>query len=338
MSFVCPECRGASLEIGPRMQLPSDSRSDDISVQVVQCARCDFRAVAIYEESRRGASDLWQHFGYHLAADDINALVAMIERCPNPQDRRCRCPSHQALGRRNASGRWIPPKGLRTSFPMEQAVASRTPVEVPQVATPASSAPSVTPQRMPTARGPRIGPQLRRLAAGLILFVILIVGMGAGAIVGALIGEETGALIGMPVGLFVSLTVIRLLPDVLRRLGPGPRKAPAAMKVKPAPMAEEVRKLALRRIAEQSRASNPLSSPEWTSYTGHDYARAGRRGVSLAEGVLHDTGPGSDESPRAYLERVKARVRQLRDEYRKRRRRRGRRLQRRARGGPLGHQ
>ena len=43
MSFVCPECRGASLEIGPRMQLPSDSRSDDIAVQVVQCARCDFR-------------------------------------------------------------------------------------------------------------------------------------------------------------------------------------------------------------------------------------------------------------------------------------------------------
>ena len=68
MSFVCPECRGASLEIGPRMQLPSDSRSDDIAVQVLQCARCDFRGVAIYEESRRGASDSWQHFGYHLGA------------------------------------------------------------------------------------------------------------------------------------------------------------------------------------------------------------------------------------------------------------------------------
>ena len=55
MSFACPECLTKSLKITAKLELPPDSRSDEITVQVVACSRCGFAGVAVYEESRRGA-------------------------------------------------------------------------------------------------------------------------------------------------------------------------------------------------------------------------------------------------------------------------------------------
>lgn len=55
MAFICPQCFGkGTLEIKVSMQLPSDSRSDEIALQTVGCSQCGFQGLAVYEESRRG--------------------------------------------------------------------------------------------------------------------------------------------------------------------------------------------------------------------------------------------------------------------------------------------
>jgi len=113
MPFACPDCRRMELRIGLRIELPSDSRSDEIAVQIVECSGCGFRGGAIYEESRRGAlnSESWEHSGYLMAKSDVDALAALIRQCREPADRRCRCKSHQMLGQKDSSGRWVGLKG-----------------------------------------------------------------------------------------------------------------------------------------------------------------------------------------------------------------------------------
>jgi hypothetical protein len=109
MPFRCPNCTTAgSLKIRSRIELPPDSRSDEITLQIVSCARCGFAGVAVYEESRRGAldDDSFDHTGYHVSKDDLRALRKTIAQCPKPRDRRCDCTAHRALGRKNEWGRW----------------------------------------------------------------------------------------------------------------------------------------------------------------------------------------------------------------------------------------
>ena len=108
--FQCPNCRSVpnSLRIQRTIALPSDSRSDEISLQILRCKGCGFRAVAVYEESRRGSlgSESWSHQGFELALPDLQAIRRMIRACPDDSNPRCTCPSHQVLGRRDRSGRW----------------------------------------------------------------------------------------------------------------------------------------------------------------------------------------------------------------------------------------
>lgn len=106
-AFVCPGClHPQGLAIKASLQLPADARSDEIAVQVVACEACGFRGVAVYEESRRGAldSDSWEHTGYRVDALDVERLASLIAACPRPDDRRCSCPSHAALGATNEAG------------------------------------------------------------------------------------------------------------------------------------------------------------------------------------------------------------------------------------------
>ena len=126
MSFVCPDClTPGSLEITLSMQLPSDSRSDDIALQIVECSNCRFQGVAAYEESRRGAldSESWDHTGFRVAIDDVKALIETIQSCPRPSDEGCPCPVHRTLSRKNASGRWCGLDDVKVlgSFPMKWA-------------------------------------------------------------------------------------------------------------------------------------------------------------------------------------------------------------------------
>jgi len=109
MPFLCPECSTPrSLKIKARIELPPDNRSDEITLQVVECCRCRFAGIAVYEESRRGAldSESFSHTGYHVSARDLRALKRTIKQCPEPGNPRCGCPTHQALGGRDAGGRW----------------------------------------------------------------------------------------------------------------------------------------------------------------------------------------------------------------------------------------
>jgi hypothetical protein len=109
MPFRCPECSTPkSLKIAHSLELSLDSRSDEITLQIVECSRCHFAGIAVYEESRRGALDdeSFHHTGYHVDADDLRALKAMLVRCPDPRNHRCRCAAHRKYGRQDALGRW----------------------------------------------------------------------------------------------------------------------------------------------------------------------------------------------------------------------------------------
>jgi len=121
MAFQCPACRSpGSLQITSSIELPPDSRSDEIALQVVACARCGFRAAAVYEESRRGSldSEAVDHVGHRVTGEALRSLAARIDACPEPGNPGCGCASHRQLGRTDDAGRW---RGLEDSegrFPM----------------------------------------------------------------------------------------------------------------------------------------------------------------------------------------------------------------------------
>lgn len=110
MAFYCPQCRtGGTLNIERVLELPADSRSDEIAVQLVACVVCGFRGAAVYEESRRGRldSDCYEHSGLELPREEYEALRGLILACPEPRNTNCMCEAHRTLGAQNASGIWI---------------------------------------------------------------------------------------------------------------------------------------------------------------------------------------------------------------------------------------
>ena len=112
MSFRCPQCKNlASLEIISSLELPPDSRSDEITLQVVECQKCDFSGIAVFEESRHGfiESEAWQHVGYWVSRDAVESVKAAIRSCPNPFKATCNCEVHSSLSQRDMHGVW---KGL----------------------------------------------------------------------------------------------------------------------------------------------------------------------------------------------------------------------------------
>lgn len=119
--FICPQCKTKSLHITLSFELPPDSRSDEITLQCIACDVCKFSGLAIYEESRRGAADLVNHFGYFLDANDLASLTAEMETCFTPQNPHCKCTIHQKLGHHNKSGQWdgLAHIALNRSFPLE---------------------------------------------------------------------------------------------------------------------------------------------------------------------------------------------------------------------------
>ena len=109
MGFICPSCHtSGSLLITERLELPPDSRSDEITLQIVRCRRCDFAGIAIYEESRRGVlgDESVDHRGYYVPASDLQRLKKLLKQCPNPGSNSCTCAAHRQLGVKDKSGRW----------------------------------------------------------------------------------------------------------------------------------------------------------------------------------------------------------------------------------------
>ena len=105
MAFRCPACQGKSLAITHSLELPPDADSDEITVQVIRCTACDFAAVAVYEESRRGASERWHHDGFRCPPATVQSITGLIQQCPAPSSRSCGCSTHLTLGT-TQNGRW----------------------------------------------------------------------------------------------------------------------------------------------------------------------------------------------------------------------------------------
>lgn len=109
VGFVCPGCGSAELRVIEALELPADSMSDEITVQVAACGACGLSAAAAYEESRRGRldSECWVHHGWRILPDAAAELLALIRGCPRPADAHCTCPAHVQLGATDQGGRWI---------------------------------------------------------------------------------------------------------------------------------------------------------------------------------------------------------------------------------------
>lgn len=108
MSFICPRCLGASMKITSSIELPPDSRSDEITVQTLRCTKCGFAGLGIYEESTRGRldSESIHHLGYNIDESVLTSIEKMIRKCPKPKSSGCRCIIHRSLGSVNDFGRW----------------------------------------------------------------------------------------------------------------------------------------------------------------------------------------------------------------------------------------
>lgn len=100
MSFRCPDCTKVTLEITVSVDLGPDGNSDENILQTVECAACSLRAVAFYEESRRGSMDResWHHDGWHVTAAVFERVKNTLLACPSPRDDSCRCAAHAWLG------------------------------------------------------------------------------------------------------------------------------------------------------------------------------------------------------------------------------------------------
>ena len=123
MSYFCPQCATGSVEVVCSLELPPDSWWDEIALQAIACARCDFRGLAVYEESRRGAldSEVVNHRGHWVAPETLSAFIEGVAVCPAPGDRACGCVNHEKWGRSDASGRWLGVPESTGEFPLRRA-------------------------------------------------------------------------------------------------------------------------------------------------------------------------------------------------------------------------
>ena len=108
MTLVCPACGRAALRVAEGIEILRDSRSDEITLQVVECTSCEFQGIAVYEESRRGGlgDESVDHRAYHVPREQAAHLRETLASCPKPSDPRCQCAAHADLGSRDARGRW----------------------------------------------------------------------------------------------------------------------------------------------------------------------------------------------------------------------------------------
>jgi hypothetical protein len=109
MAFRCPQCKSRnSLQIDKAMDLPPDHTPDELSIQVVACGACSFRALAVYDVGCGDCpeSESWKHIGYWVSPDAVETVSAAIHSCPEPRNPLCQCSAHASLGRRDLHGIW----------------------------------------------------------------------------------------------------------------------------------------------------------------------------------------------------------------------------------------
>jgi len=81
MGLQCPKCLAGALKIVKKLELPPDTRSDEITLQIIKCKNCSFEGIAVYEESRRGNLDAFtfNHTGYILSRKALNQAKRAIK-------------------------------------------------------------------------------------------------------------------------------------------------------------------------------------------------------------------------------------------------------------------
>jgi hypothetical protein len=85
------------LRVEEALELGSDDRSDEVTLQIVMCAGCGLESVALYEESRRGALDeeAVHHAAFPADEEALADVRSMIASCRDPEDADCGCRGHQ---------------------------------------------------------------------------------------------------------------------------------------------------------------------------------------------------------------------------------------------------
>lgn len=108
MPFKCPKCLGASMKITSSIELPPDSRSDEITVQTIKCTKCGFTGLEIYEETRRGSlnEDCIHNYGIYIDNLTYESMKKTFRQCPKPKESDCQCKTHHSLNQVNEFGRW----------------------------------------------------------------------------------------------------------------------------------------------------------------------------------------------------------------------------------------
>lgn len=114
MAFECPSCKANALDITLSLEFPSDAQSDEITLQIVNCANCQFQGITVYQESRRGSldSEAWHHDGYQISKSAMEALSKEMELCPAPGNSDCTCLTHKSLGKVDEQQYWDGLKGI----------------------------------------------------------------------------------------------------------------------------------------------------------------------------------------------------------------------------------
>lgn len=105
MPFLCPRCEAAEFVLEGALEMGADARSDEITLQAARCKACALTAVAVYEESRRGAGESWTHTGWSVPVGEFAQLRKDIATCDRPSNARCTCEAHERY-RLLRDGRW----------------------------------------------------------------------------------------------------------------------------------------------------------------------------------------------------------------------------------------
>jgi hypothetical protein len=117
MPLRCPDCGAAALRVEETLEMGSDDRSDEVTLQIVLCADCGRESVAVYEDSRRGAfgEEFSHHATFPTDEDALDEIRGIIASCRDPEDPDCVCRGHQRA--REILRDRIDPAGLDWSRP-----------------------------------------------------------------------------------------------------------------------------------------------------------------------------------------------------------------------------
>jgi hypothetical protein len=78
--------RQTALRVLDIIELPSDSRSDEITIKI---------------------DEAFSHFGFQIPKNEFNQIRSLISKCPSKKNVRYDSKSHQLLEMENQNGLWI---------------------------------------------------------------------------------------------------------------------------------------------------------------------------------------------------------------------------------------